>query len=185
MIDLTYIEEEFQQCLSIAKNRVTETWVLAPAGISIDTHKTKYGQVYPSGEIKVSSAFIGTNAYNKLKETINHELAHCIVGLHQNHNRRFKSAERLLNNTVTVPRSEMIAIYENTHFKWRLLAHLESNCLDLGGAHKRTAKYTKYHYDTAKVGRSIQGKRIIRFEFVAFDAPLAKDVVSIPPFADH
>ena len=172
MIDESTIKNMYNECLAHAKSLIdVSKWTHQPTGIQLDTHKSKYGQATPDGLVLINTAFIGTDAINKLKETILHELAHLIVGLKHHHSRLFRNWEAILLKGVVVNESERNEVKNNNGYKHRLLAICENTVHDLGGAFRRTKKFRDYQ-PTDNRFISVDGDKVIRFEYVPFDQEL-------------
>lgn len=141
-------------------------WAIEPSGVDLTTHKTKYGIATHTGQVLISHGFLNTSALTKLHNTLRHELAHLAVGLRHQHNAVFRRCERNFGATMPVPADEIEQVHNNVPHKWRLLAHLyDGSVRDIGGAHRRTKKYTDYQPQTHRF-MSVDGEKIRRFEFI-------------------
>jgi len=138
-------------------------WSVKPNRFGLKDLKTAYGRAGSNGNIEINSAFIGTTAINTLIDTINHELAHLIIGLHNGHNRKFKQLERAMNKGVIIGDNENIQIIEKI-YPLKLYAITDREKILLGHRHKRSAKFTKY--DSFYRPLIIKGQIIKRFEYL-------------------
>ena len=178
MITKQEVVRVYHECIALASGLYCiDAWAVRPTGVDLDSHKCKYGQATPEGKVLVNPAFVGTSANAKLKETIFHELAHLIVGLGQHHNKVFHRVYSVLTTGLTVCESEKQEVKANNGYKYRLLAYCGNSVYDLGGAFRRSKTYTDY-VPSNKYSRSIQGCKIMNFEYVAFNAPLPNGVVT-------
>jgi predicted SprT family Zn-dependent metalloprotease len=178
LIELSTIEKTYQACLKKAQTDInTRTWKTLPCGIALDTHKAKYGRAFASGQIVVNPAFIGTRAINQLISTINHELAHLIVGIDKNHNKAFKRVEGHLNYGVKVTTAERELVKVNNGYKYNLIGYTQDKIYSLAGAFKRTKKYLDYD-PQGKRTMSFRGDKFLRFEYVPYEAPLPEGTLT-------
>lgn len=166
-ITLSVISLEYraavQACFAIYPK---ERWQRAPRAILGTTKKGVYGECLPDGTVYVNQGFIGTEAINKLRETIRHELAHLAVGLSHGHDRHFRAMEARFCQGIDVPEAEVEQIKANINFKWRVTAHLEDGTdFDLGGVHRRTKRYTDYPDPKRGAYMNINGTTITSFSF--------------------
>ena len=76
-----------------------EKWAHQFSKIEFFSNKKCYGMAYPDGTIGITDLFIGTNEYQKLNDTIIHEISHLIVGVQHNHNQKFKNMATALGCT--------------------------------------------------------------------------------------
>ncbi len=168
MITLEHIQDEYAQalldCFAILPQR---RWALMPSGVALTTHKTKYGMANHTGKVFISHGFLNTTAFTKLRNTLRHELAHLAVGLRHQHDAVFRRCERAFGAKTPVPADEIEQVHSNVPYKWRLLAHLfDGSVRDIGGAHRRTKKYTEYRPQAHRF-MSVDGEKIRHFEFIA------------------
>ncbi len=179
MITLETIQQLFNECLPVAiAYSPLKSWAVQPTIIKLDTHKSNYGQALSNGDILINPAFLGTTAHNKLKATILHELAHLIVGLEKGHNIDFRYVETILCEGLNVDEMEKQAVKDNNGFKLRLLAFGEKNIFDLGGAFRRTKRYTTYGAQGNNRRMSLKGEKLIKFEYVPYSNPLPEGTVT-------
>lgn len=167
MITEEYITNAYYRVLDeVSKVLPLAKWHMQPVGIGFTTEKTKYGMATPDGMVLINRVFIDSTAHTKLEFTLRHEFAHLAVGLHNHHNRRFQRMERVFGVDPAIDLSEEIAeIQSRIDFKYTVFAHLENGEVrNLGGVHRKTRTYTEYpkgdHYTM-----SIEGVRVVRFEF--------------------
>jgi len=171
-ISILTIENAFKDCFEKAANIINiRSWKIQPTTIGLDTHKSSYGRVLKSGEILINPAFIGTKAFNKLTATINHELAHLVVGLDENHNKSFKRVESHFNDGLIVPILEHEMVKVENGYKHRLLGFSQDKTYCLGGVFKRTKKYLDYD-PQGKRKMFFKKDKLLRFEYVDYKAPL-------------
>ncbi|MFL0810624.1 MAG: hypothetical protein K6L76_09435 [Agarilytica sp.] len=166
-IDFDCIQREYQQALEDC-DRVfpIKRWSHAPQQVKLTRHKTKYGMAMLSGDIYVSHAFIGTNAINKLRATIRHELAHLAVGLRHQHDKSFRQFEAAFGAKKKVRKEEMQEVHDNIPFKWQVIAHLDNGVVkDIGGAHRRSKRFKSYAPNKFNF-MTVDGVKVERFEFV-------------------
>lgn len=178
MITNQIIQSTYDECLAIAIIKFPiKSWKEQPIGVGLTTHKVKYGLATAKGEVLLNPSFIGTPAFNKLKETIFHELAHFIVGRSKNHTAPFKRALSYISNDKHVPEAEYQMVKDNNGYKYRLLGFTEKHTYNLGGAFKRTKKY--FDYDPlSKITMSIKGDKFLRFEYVPYNDEMPANTIS-------
>jgi hypothetical protein len=165
------IENSYNECINIATSMFElRRWAHTPCRVEVGFLNTKYAEVTSCGTVKINVAFIGTAAFSKLKETMLHELAHLVVGLRNNHNKKFKQAYNQLTKNLVFSENENQMVKLNNTYKLKLLAYGEKHIYDLGGAFRKTKKYTEYNAEKNRC-MSIKGDNILRFEYVSFDAP--------------
>ncbi|TMS80560.1 hypothetical protein [Pseudoalteromonas sp. S554] len=170
MISLVTINTTFKECIETASECFSrEKWALQPSGIELDKHKSKYGQVTNKGVVLIAPAFLGTTAYNKLKETMFHEIAHLIVGPKHNHNKHFKYVFSILTDGIESDESERQKVKVNNGYKYKLLAFTKSKVYELGGAFRRTKKYTDYGTNDKPKNMKLLGETIQRFEYIPYN----------------
>lgn len=178
MITNTLTQETFNECLCLAKAKIPlSSWKVQPKGIGFTTHKVKYGLATSKGEVLLNPAFIGTEAYTKLKETIFHEFAHLIVGLEENHSSAFKRVLAYISDYLVVPADEYEMVKDNNGYKYRLLGFTQDNSYNLGGCFKRTKKYLNYDPKGRRT-MSINGDKFLRFEYVSYDLKMPENTIS-------
>jgi hypothetical protein len=173
-IDFNYMKAATHSAIKHASNIIDPThWAITPTDIKLDTHKTKFGQVNAQGVIFLAQAFIGTQSTTKLEATILHEIAHCIVGLHQHHNKTFKRVNHAIASHLSVPQTEIDSVINNVGYPLRLVAYPVNNGapIDMGGAFKRTKKYVEYRI-TSKRCFSCHGQHIERFDYLPFHSDI-------------
>lgn len=144
-----------------------DRWVHRPRGIDVVTIKSAYGHATSEGKVLINDAFLGTEAINKLDNTIRHELAHLAAGLSRNHNKVFKAFARSFGVDLSKEsEAGLRMIIDNVSFKYTVYAHLDNGAvINLGGVHRKTKAYSQYPEHSGK-NRSIDGVRVERFEFV-------------------
>jgi hypothetical protein len=180
MITQQFIESTYKNCLAIATSKIPLSgWEQQPIGIGLTSHKVKYGLATPKGEVLLNPSFIGTKAYNKLKETIFHELAHFIVGLDKNHSAPFKNALGYISDHLEAPAEELHMVKENNGYKYRLLGYTQNKVFNLEGAFKRTKKYLDYDPKGRRT-MSIDGDKFLRFDYVPYTDALPEGTISYP-----
>jgi len=171
-ITLNYIKERLTVNIAIASKRISkDCWSLIPHSCEFDTHKAKYARAFPDGVIRFNPAFIGTKAFNKLEAVIRHELAHCIVGLEQNHNKHFRRINDFLMDGLEVPEEEILEVINKTGFKWRLIYYTKVQIFAGLGSFKRTKKYTQYDPESGRY-MTINGEKVLNCKYVKFEDPL-------------
>lgn len=162
-----FVKAEYERVLAdVCKVIPLHQWKLQPTGLDYTTHKTKYGVATPAGQVLINRAFVGTTAVNKLDFTLRHEFAHLAIGLQEHHNRRFRRAEACFGADVTRDLSaEKAQVIGAIDHKYTLIEHLvDGREVDLGGANRRTARYTAYP-SNGRLNRSFRGVRVERFEY--------------------
>lgn len=169
MIDREFVLNLYETILNdVVRIRSLDQWSIEPVGVEFSAHKSKYGQATSVGKILVNERFLGTEAVEKLKNTIRHELAHCSVGFHNHHNETFKRAERLFGVTDEgEAEDEKNKIINNISYKYTVHAHLvNGNIVCCGGVHRKTKIYTEY--DKMKKPMRDRASKVLieRFEFV-------------------
>lgn len=169
LITTAVLQSTFKACLDHAKTLYrAESWRLMPCSIAISSSiKSKYATVSHDGHIAVNHAFIGTASIAKLKETLFHEIAHCIVGLEQGHNQRFRNVFSSLVSHITVTDADVNAIKDNNGYPLRLIAYTKEGPLDLGGAFRRSKKYLNYA-PTKTSFLSVRGVKVERFAYLPY-----------------
>ncbi|HAR55556.1 MAG TPA: hypothetical protein DCR58_02085 [Idiomarina baltica] len=168
-IDHTLIHATFNECIAHAKRCYPcATWRVIPRSIVVSTSiKSKYATVNADGEVRVNRAFIGTQSIDKLKETVLHEIAHCIVGLENGHNRYFREVFSALASHINVRDDEVEDIKSNNGYPLRLVAYTKDEALDLGGAFRRAKKYMEYAPTDSRF-LSVRGVKVERFAYLPY-----------------
>ncbi|MFL0801978.1 MAG: hypothetical protein K6L80_16135 [Agarilytica sp.] len=152
-----------QCCAVLAKPK----WVVQPSALELTRHKTKFGMASSKGVVYINSAFIGTQAINKLRNTLRHELAHLAVGLAEGHNAIFKHCAQVFGANRAVPQSEILAFEQSVGYKWQLIAHLvDGRTVEMGRVHRRHKKYSAYTHRRWRY-MVIKDTAVLRFEYVA------------------
>ncbi|NRB79191.1 MAG: hypothetical protein HRU38_11050 [Saccharospirillaceae bacterium] len=155
-------EQELAHCMRAYH---VDSWQTKPQKVGFTNHKTKYGLAMTNADVLINKAFIGTKAYNQLKKTIRHELAHFAVGLKHCHDNVFKMCLMVFDGDISVPQHEIDEIESNISFKWQVYANLEDgNRVYIGGVHKKTKTYTDYNQSERK-NRSYKGVKVNTFDF--------------------
>lgn len=162
------IEDEYQLAIhACAHHFPVEKWSVKPVQLKLTNCKTKYGIASIDGTVYINSAFIGTSAINKLRNTLRHELAHLAVGISHQHDAVFRKCERLFGADVKVSPEEIAEFEKNIPHKWLLLAHLvNGKSTVLGGAHRKHKKYAKYRPNIFRA-LTIDGIKVDRFEYLS------------------
>lgn len=168
MITKEYIQEAYDRVLAeVTQILPLNQWKHQPMGLGFTDEKTKYGLATCDGLVLINTAFIGTTATTKLDFVLRHEFTHHAVGLSKHHNRVFRRIEERFG--VDPQRDltrEIEQIQSRIDYKYTVLAHLENGEIrDLGGAHRKTKRYTEYPKN-ARYNMSIAGIRVHRFEFL-------------------
>lgn len=174
-ISNTTIIADFERCLKKAKYSFpVERWAHPVPTLRLSSLARDYGQTETNGTVTISTAFIGTDSVAKLNETIVHELAHIIAGLQCHHNKDFQRIHSILMQGKKRAGAKQIqAVKDKAPFKYRLLAYTKDNrVLDLGGAYRRTQRYTGYTGN-----HSFRGVSVTRYEYVGYKDPLPEGVV--------
>lgn len=178
MITITedLIKATYNECLEIAAMHYPMVeWSIQPDGMEFDSHKSKYGRATIEGKVLINPSFVGTNAINKLKETMFHELAHLIVGLENHHNWYFKSVFGRLAEGIKVNEAEKKEVINKNGYKYKLLCATAKNNYLVSVTFKRLKKYTEY--DQAKRPLKIEGQRILEFFYIPYDAELPQGTI--------
>ena len=136
-------------------------------GVEIENSRTVLGRATNLGRVKISRAFIGTQAWDDLLDTVRHELAHLVAGLNARHGPDWRRVARDLG---AVPEaSSMVAancLKKATRGRWALLAHLEDGSeVTMGYQHRRSKARLEYA-PTPWCWRHINGVKILRFEYI-------------------
>lgn len=137
------------------------------ASVSFTHHATRLGEVTAGGQISITPRFIDSPCFTLLRNTLRHELTHCIVGNHHCHNKVFKSVAHQLGVVDNSDLDEELKVIESkTAYKYQVVAHLEcGDTVEVGGVHRKTKKYSEY-VPTDTHFMSIQGRKVARFEFI-------------------
>ena len=164
----TLIHDCYQSVLGEVANIVPlEQWRVQPRKLGFSTHKSKYGQATPDGQVLINTIFVGTSSHTKLDQTMRHELAHLAVGLHHHHDKHFRRMERRFGVDPTLDLTqELDQLQDKITFKYTVIAHLmDGRVRELGGVHRKTKVYSQYPRD-GKYTMSIDGVRVEWFEFL-------------------
>ena len=167
MITQELIQQLYQQILSeVQAIAPLHNWVIQPTSVEMLSHKSKYGQATKDGKIQISEFFLGTDAVEKLKNTLRHEFAHLCIGLSHHHNKVFRRVEKQFGVTEAGnDQQECQKILNKIPYKYTVFIHLmNGERVSLGGVHRKTKTYTEY--DRNKQPYSHKGVPILRFEFV-------------------
>jgi len=142
-------------------------WIHKPTALGYTDEKTKYGLATNEGMILINRLFIGTTATTKLDYTLRHEFAHLAIGLRESHNRAFKRLEERFGVDLNRDLSEDISKIQNKiAYKYTVLAHLENGEVRvIGGVHRKTRRYTEYPTNKSRFKLSVDGIRILSFEY--------------------
>jgi hypothetical protein len=170
MITDECVKKAYCEALEFAMSLIpADKWSISPSGLLIHSHHGKYGMASPQGEVLIYQGFIGTNATNKLKATILHELAHLCVGLHNHHNRLFKRIERLFcqNLDPCLVERDKDEVISKINYKWQVIAHMaDGSAKDLGGVHRKTKRWAEYSAFSSNTRDSIKGIPVLKYEFI-------------------
>lgn len=168
-IDNALIQTTFTECVAHARRVYGATpWHVSPQSVAVSAAiKSKYATVSPTGCILINRAFIGTASVNALKQTLFHEIAHCIVGLHHNHDKRFRHVLGIIASDITVSDEEKDVVKGNNGYPLRLVAYTAQGALDMGGAFRRSKKYLNYVPSMANY-LSVNGIKIQRFAYLPY-----------------
>lgn len=168
-IDNALIQTTFKECVTHARRVYGATpWHVLPQSVAVsDAIKSKYATVSPKGSILINRAFIGTASVDALKQTLFHEIAHCIVGLHHHHDRRFRHVLGIISSDITVSDEDKDAVKDNNGYPLRLVAYTSQGAIDMGGAFRRSKKYLNYVPSDAYY-LSVKGVKIQRFAYLPY-----------------
>ena len=168
MLTKALIDEIYNQELSIATTTYAiNLWAHQPASsVAYIDSKTKLGLASCSGQISINTRFLATATKNLLINTLRHEISHLIAGVGQGHNKHFKRVASTLEVKSNESFEELAVILSKIDFKYTVIAHfVDGGNQKIGGAHRKTAKYTRYNLLENK-NMSIEGRPIKEFEFV-------------------
>ncbi|MDI4654223.1 MULTISPECIES: SprT-like domain-containing protein [Pseudoalteromonas] len=167
MITLEKINVLLNEEIIAAKKLFSGPWAHEPV-MCANTfqHKRYLGLANSSGEISINSLFLNTSAVDLLVNTLKHEICHLIVGVHQNHNSKFKRVASVLGVKDNDELKELTLITSQIKYKYSVIAHMAGGKkVELGGVHRKTKKYTEYDPKGRRKMR-IDGVLIERFEFL-------------------
>jgi predicted SprT family Zn-dependent metalloprotease len=161
-----FIQHRFRELKHHACTVFTPTvWAVQPVGdVLLAARKTAFGLATKDGQVFINQAFVGTSAFRKLDQTILHELAHLIAGLHRHHGQKWKNVAAALGMSFAHFEDDECQIIANISYKYTVYAHLENGEVRiLGQVHKKTKKYTAYPDGTTH--RTKDGLKVLRYTF--------------------
>lgn len=170
-----YAQEQFQiiksKCLEVVPPKY---WKSIPETIAINhTRMTEFGTAFEEEKrVEFHHKFIGSQASEKLREVIAHELAHFCVGNDKHHNKTFKRYFAAfvyhleIDEKLAEEQGELVV--DKISFKWTVVAHLNNGeARNLGGVHRKTKALADYPRNE-KESHVIKGTRlkVLRYEFI-------------------
>ncbi|MFS1430890.1 hypothetical protein LMH73_028210 [Vibrio splendidus] len=169
-----YIQEQFiiirEACLKLVNEK---HWKVIPESVGLNyTRLSEFGKAFPlEKRIELNGRFVGSSAFEKLKDVIAHELAHLCIGCDQHHNAKFKRyyGAFIYNINVDTKKAEIDGekIVELTPYKWTVIAHLvNGETHNIGGVHRKTKVYSDYHNSDSTHKIKETGIKIARYEFI-------------------
>ncbi|WP_196160851.1 hypothetical protein [Reinekea sp. G2M2-21] len=167
-ITVQYIQARYKSILAeVSCVTPLASWSVQPNGVFLTSHKSKYGWAKTDGTIEVNQWYLGTQAVNKLDMTIRHELAHLCRGLTHAHDRAWTRTAMLFGvRDDLVPVSEIEQIKSRIPYKYQVYANLANGeRRALGGAHKKTKRYTEYNPNDRYKQMTIDRIRVLSFDF--------------------
>jgi len=159
---MTICQEELEIVLLIVPQK---DWIHQFKEFKFNNTKSSFGTMKANGTIFISRVFLNTREYIELRDTIRHELAHLIVGVHQQHNYIWQQKALQIGCKATrIDKAEgKLAI--NMKRKWRLIGVLEDGIeIQIQNSHNKMSKYLKYKPELTKYCRCAQGK-IVKFYY--------------------
>ncbi len=170
-------DEILEQC---SKAIPTKSWKhQVNSAVRVGTYQSDFAKAHVDGNddiyVSVHPLFLQTRFVNKLKAVMAHEFTHFVLGLDENHNRKFKRFESFLLDNIDydldAAKSEADEFVSKIDFKWTVIAHLvDGTELYIGGVHRKTKTYSEYprterEKHTVSVGEH-RGKTVARYEFI-------------------
>ncbi len=127
-----------------------EKWSIKPTSLVIKPFKSRWGDANSCGTIRINDVFIGTDNYAKLRDTLDHEISHLIVGLNENHNKIFKRMFSIISHAGrmengTIKEKDLEIAYKKIKRKFQLWAQLEGhNDILMGPSARRDSRRVNY-----------------------------------------
>lgn len=137
--------------------------------LGFTTRKTAYGIASNRGTIFINECFIGLDTWEKLRETLRHEIAHLIAGVHCRHDSRWLSVFNRINTDCARDKvaAEAMKVCEQIKPKWSLIAHfVHGKSLVVGHYHRRDTKKAKALPNQYSVVIDGAQHKVVKFEYV-------------------
>ena len=138
------------------------------SGVELSRSRRCFGQAHVDGRILLSRQFLGTRAYDDLRDTLRHEFAHLIVGIDQKHNAHWRCAAASLGATPPAcgrARSEDLE-ERMSGAPFTLIAVMQSGEeRELRAVHRRSRRYQDYRFDRRGQRYHIDGEWIACFRY--------------------
>lgn len=122
-----------------------------------------FGAAVSDGSIRINNAYVGTELYDELLDTIRHEISHLIVGFAEGHGRKWQKCCKLIGCNPEASTSISDKTFLKNNYNYALFAIFADN-----GEVKMVKHYKRMttKYTSAKPNSySIKGRGIERFYF--------------------
>ena len=144
-------------------------WDVQLASVGMTNRKRAAGLASSTGDRLINQAFVGTELFDKLDDTIRHELAHLAAGVRQGHNRIWKRVAHAFGcdiHKTEYAEAEQTLSRKIQHKYWLIAITDTGERITIRSADRKSRRYT--HHNPSLRTLTVDGNTITSFEYTPF-----------------
>lgn len=144
-------------------------WDVPLTNVGMTNRKRAAGLASNKGDILINHIFVGTNLFDKLDDTIRHELAHLAAGVKHKHNHVWKRIAHAFGCDIhKTEHSEANEILTSKiqHKYWLIAITDTGERITIKSADRKAKRYTHHNPNVSRL--TVDGKKIASFEYAPY-----------------